>query len=102
MPNIDGQRLLNDLYTLRKMGEYKTGVHRPTFSPVDVQSRHWLAGRLAEAGLTAEIDGIGNVHGRCKAPGLKLLMGSHLETQNHAAGIANSRLPHRYAYLKSK
>lgn len=87
MPNIDGQRLLNDLYTLRKMGEYKTGVHRPTFSPVDVQSRHWLAGRLAEAGLTAEIDGIGNVHGRCKAPGLKLLMGSHLETQNHAGWL---------------
>lgn len=87
MPNIDGQRLLNDLYTLRKMGEYKTGVHRPTFSPVDVQSRHWLAGRLAEAGLIAEIDGIGNVHGRCKAPGLKLLMGSHLETQNHAGWL---------------
>ena len=87
MPNIDGQRLLNDLYTLRKMGEFKTGTHRPTFSPVDVQSRHWLAGRLAEAGLTAEIDGIGNVHGRCKAPGLKLLMGSHLETQNHAGWL---------------
>lgn len=87
MPNIDGQRLLNDLYTLRKMGEYKTGVHRPTFSPVDVQSRHWLVGRLAEAGLTASIDGIGNVHGRCQAPGLKLLMGSHLETQNHAGWL---------------
>ncbi len=87
MPNIDGQRLLNDLYTLRKMGEYKTGVHRPTFSPEDVQSRHWLAGRLTEAGLTASIDGIGNVHGRCPAPGLKLLMGSHLETQNHAGWL---------------
>lgn len=87
MPNIDGQRLLNDLYTLRKMGEYKTGVHRPTFSPEDLQSRHWLAGRLTEAGLTASIDGIGNVHGRCPAPGLKLLMGSHLETQNHAGWL---------------
>ena len=87
MPNIDGQRLLNDLYTLRKMGEYKTGVHRPTFSPEDVQSRQWLAGRLTDAGLTAEIDGIGNVHGRCPAPGLKLLMGSHLETQNHAGWL---------------
>ena len=28
---IDGDRLLGDLYALRKIGEYKTGVHRPTY-----------------------------------------------------------------------
>lgn len=87
MPTIDGQRLLNDLYALRKFGEYKTGVHRPTFSAEDVQSRHWLSQRLDQAGLTAEIDGIGNVYGLCKTPGRKLLMGSHLETQNHAGWL---------------
>ena len=47
---IDGDRLLGDLYALRKIGEYKTGVHRPTYSPEDVQSRHWLADRMARRG----------------------------------------------------
>lgn len=87
MPEIDAQRLLRDLYDLRKIGTYKTGVHRPTFSPQDVESRHWLVARLTEAGLDAEIDGIGNVYGRCRAPGRKLLLGSHLETQNHAGWL---------------
>ncbi len=87
MPTIDGPRLLSDLYALRKFGEYKTGAHRPTFSPEDIQSRHWLSQRLTDAGLTAEIDGIGNVYGLCQAPGQKLLLGSHLETQNHAGWL---------------
>jgi beta-ureidopropionase / N-carbamoyl-L-amino-acid hydrolase len=87
MPAIDGDRLLRDLYAARKFGEYKTGVHRPTFSPQDIESRHWLATRLTEAGLTAEIDGIGNVYGRSQGPGAKLLLGSHLETQNRAGWL---------------
>jgi beta-ureidopropionase / N-carbamoyl-L-amino-acid hydrolase len=84
---IDGGRLLRDLYELRKMGEYKTGVHRPTYSPEDVQSRHWLAARFSEAGLDPEIDGIGNVLGRARGDGLKLLLGSHVETQPHAGWL---------------
>ncbi len=84
---IDGERLLRDLYELRKIGEYKTGVHRPTYSPEDVQSRHWLAARLSAAGLDPEIDGIGNVLGRARGDGLKLLLGSHVETQPHAGWL---------------
>jgi beta-ureidopropionase / N-carbamoyl-L-amino-acid hydrolase len=87
MPAIDGDRLLRDLYALREIGKYRTGVHRPTFSPQDVEARHWLAARLAEAGLEAAIDGIGNVHGGDPAPGRKLLTGSHLETQNQAGWL---------------
>jgi N-carbamoyl-L-amino-acid hydrolase len=87
MPAFDGARLLHDLYALREIGKYKTGVHRPTFSPEDVESRHWLVARLTEAGLDAEIDGIGNVIGRDPTPGRKLLLGSHLETQNHAGWL---------------
>lgn len=87
MPGFDGQRLLRDLYALREIGKYKTGVHRPTYSPEDVASRHWLASRLAEAGLEPEIDGIGSVIGRDPSPGRKLLLGSHLETQNHAGWL---------------
>ena len=64
MPAIDGNRLLRDLYAVREIGKYKTGVHRPTFSPQDVEARHWLTARLTEAGLEASIDGIGNVYGR--------------------------------------
>ncbi len=84
---IDGERLLRDLYELRKIGEYKTGVHRPTYSPEDVQSRHWLAARLTAAGLDPEIDGIGNVLGRTRGDGPKLLLGSHVETQPHAGWL---------------
>ena len=51
MPTIDGQRLLADLKRLADFGRYKTGVHRPTYSPVDVESRQWLAEKLREAGL---------------------------------------------------
>jgi N-carbamoyl-L-amino-acid hydrolase len=87
MPAIDGNRLLKDLYAAREIGKYKTGVHRPTFSPQDVQARHWLADKLTEAGLDSSIDGIGNVYGRDPTPGRKLLMGSHMETQNHAGWL---------------
>lgn len=87
MPTIDGTRLLRDLYAAREIGKYKTGVHRPTFSPQDIEARQWLVTRLTEAGLDASIDGIGNIYGRDPAPGRKLLMGSHMETQNHAGWL---------------
>ena len=87
MPTINADRLLADLHALRRIGEYETGVHRPTYSDVDMQARHWVAGRLADAGLTTDIDGIGNVFGRGAGPGPKLLLGSHLETQNHAGWL---------------
>ena len=84
---VDGERLLHDLYTLREIGKYQTGVHRPTYSPEDVRSRHWLVTRLSEAGLDPEIDGIGNVIGRTTGDGPILLLGSHLETQPHAGWL---------------
>ena len=86
MPAIDGDRLLRDLYAVREIGKFKTGVHRPTFSPQDVEARHWLAGKLTEARLDTSIDGIGNVYGRDPTPGRKLLMGSHMETRTTPAG----------------
>ena len=86
-PNVDPARLLGDLHALRGIGAYKTGVHRPTYSPQDMQSRRWLAARLTEAGLAAEIDGVGNVIGRAETPGPHLLIGSHVETQPHAGWL---------------
>jgi beta-ureidopropionase / N-carbamoyl-L-amino-acid hydrolase len=87
MPPINPDRLLGDLYELRKIGAYKTGVHRPTLSPEDVKSRQWLAERMARAGLEPVIDGIANVFGFSRAPGRKMLAGSHVETQNHAGWL---------------
>jgi len=87
MPKIDPARLMGDLNHLRSIGTYKTGVHRPTFSPQDIEARRWLVGRMQEAGLDAHIDGIGSVFGRRDAPGPKMLTGSHLESQNHAGWL---------------
>jgi N-carbamoyl-L-amino-acid hydrolase len=87
MPSIKPDRLLGDLYALRTIGAYKTGVHRPTFSDDDIASRQWLVERMTEAGLEGQIDGIGNVLGLSPAPGRKVLAGSHIETQNHAGWL---------------
>jgi len=87
VPAINPERLLGDLYALRKIGTYKTGVHRPTFSPDDLVSRQWLVERMTEAGLGAQIDGIGNVFGRSRASGPIMLAGSHIESQNHAGWL---------------
>jgi N-carbamoyl-L-amino-acid hydrolase len=85
--HADGTRVLADLNALRAIGAYKTGVHKPTFSEPHVQSLQWLAQRLPEARLTAEIDGIGNVIGTSEKSGPKLLAGSHLESQNYAGWL---------------
>jgi beta-ureidopropionase / N-carbamoyl-L-amino-acid hydrolase len=84
---FDGARVLADLHTLRGIGAYKTGVHKPTFSEAHMRSLQWLAERLPEAGLAAEIDGIGNVLGTSAKSGAKLLAGSHLESQNYAGWL---------------
>ncbi len=85
--HADGARVLADLHALRSIGAYKTGVHKPTFSEPHMRSLEWLAQRLAEAGLTAAIDGIGNVLGTAAKSGPKLLAGSHLESQNFAGWL---------------
>jgi N-carbamoyl-L-amino-acid hydrolase len=85
--HVDGARVLADLNALRGIGAYKTGVHKPTFSEPHMRSLEWLAERLPEAGLTAEIDGIGNVLGTSTKSGPKLLAGSHLESQNFAGWL---------------
>src|SRR5580693_1466833 len=85
--SADGARVLADLNALRAIGAYKTGVHKPTFSDAHMRSLEWLAARLPEAGLSATIDGIGNVLGTSAKAGPKLLAGSHLESQNYAGWL---------------
>jgi beta-ureidopropionase / N-carbamoyl-L-amino-acid hydrolase len=88
MPKIDPERLLQDLRSLRAFGAYKTGVHRPTYSPIDMAARKWTAQKMQEAGLVPVLDGIGNVIGRREAcRGRRLLIGSHTETQPYAGWL---------------
>lgn len=87
MPEFDAAAFLADLNELRRIGAYKTGVHRPTYSPEDMESRRWLMARLASVGLEPSIDGIGNVYGRHPGPGPHVLAGSHIESQNHAGWL---------------
>jgi N-carbamoyl-L-amino-acid hydrolase len=81
MPRINGERLLADLRRIADFGRYETGVHRPHLSPQDVESRHWLAARMKEAGLEPVIDGVGTVLGRSPRTGPRILIGSHTDTQ---------------------
>src|SRR5258708_37607953 len=90
MPTIDGQRVIADRKRLAEFGRYETGVHRPTYSPVDVESRHWLAEQLSAARLDTVIDGIGNVIGRSTTTGPRLLVGSHSETQPYGGRLDGS------------
>src|SRR5262249_5712024 len=83
----NGDRVLADLNSLRAIGTYKSGVHKPTFSEPHARSLEWLAKKLPEAGLSAAVDGIGNVLGTSAKPGPKLLAGSHLESQNYAGWL---------------
>jgi len=87
MPTIKGERLIADLRRLAQFGRYKTGVHRPTYSPDDMAARRWVAGRMEEAGLDPVIDGVGTLLGRSRASGRKLLTGSHLETQPYSGWL---------------
>ena len=87
MPKADGARVLRDLTALRNIGTYKSGVHKPALSAPHVQSLKWLADAMPAAGLSAAIDGIGNVIGTSQKPGPKLLAGSHLESQNYAGWL---------------
>jgi N-carbamoyl-L-amino-acid hydrolase len=76
---IDPSRFLSDLHHLRRFGAQGTGVIRPAYSMPDLAARDWLAGRMAEAGLTPRIDSMGNLFGLAEAP--SLLLGSHSDSQ---------------------
>ncbi len=81
MIEINPERLLNHLNTLRSFGRVGTGVVRTAFSEIDMESRHWLVDQLKLAGLNASIDGVGNVIGKSRNSSRTILIGSHSDTQ---------------------
>ncbi len=81
MASIDGERLLRDLRDLRSFGAQGPGVVRPSYSPQDMDARRWLVERMADAGLSAYVDDVGNAVGRSPNDGPTLVVGSHSDTQ---------------------
>jgi beta-ureidopropionase / N-carbamoyl-L-amino-acid hydrolase len=78
---VDPARFLSDLHTLRQFGgdTASKGVRRRALTEADIAARDWLAGRMAEAGLTPQFDPVGNLFGLVDGP--SLLIGSHSDTQ---------------------
>lgn len=76
---LDPERFLADLNMLRQFGAQGCGVVRPAYSVPDLTARDWLAGRMAQAGLTSRIDAMGNLFGLADGP--SLLLGSHSDSQ---------------------
>ena len=78
---INPERLIQDLHELRRFGTSGNGVIRPAYSDADIAARKWLAARMAQAGLTAVFDPVGNLFGLPPGDGKCLLSGSHSDSQ---------------------
>lgn len=87
MPTCDGKRVLRDLYHLRSIGAYETGVHKPALSAEHVASIDYVKAELDRIGHRTVVDGIGNLLGFAPGTGARILSGSHLESQNHAGWL---------------
>jgi beta-ureidopropionase / N-carbamoyl-L-amino-acid hydrolase len=87
MTQIDPNRLLSTLETLRQFGREGTGVHRPALTPQDLEARLWLRTRLADIGYHASIDRFGTVLGRAPGDAPTILIGSHTDTVPHGGWL---------------
>lgn len=81
---IDGARLIDRLRQLGSVGRDENGrLIRLAASDADRDGRDLLCQWLREAGLTLEVDRIGNIYGTWRpdgAEGAPLLIGSHIDT----------------------
>jgi beta-ureidopropionase / N-carbamoyl-L-amino-acid hydrolase len=87
MTQIDPNRLLSTLETLRQFGREGTGVHRPALTPQDLEARLWLRTRLADIGYRASIDRFGTVLGHAPGNAPTILIGSHTDTVPHGGWL---------------
>ncbi|MGC3873682.1 Zn-dependent hydrolase [Halomonas sp. GXIMD04776] len=82
---IDGQRLWQSLMDLAKLGATpKGGNCRLALTEEDRQGRELVTGWLQDAGLTLQVDQIGNIFARREGRRndlLPVVTGSHLDTQ---------------------
>ena len=81
--NINLQRVENDLYELAKIGynPEDKGIYRPGLTEADMEGRRWLMKKFRENGMTARMDGAGNVIGRLGDPDKPaVVIGSHTDS----------------------
>jgi beta-ureidopropionase / N-carbamoyl-L-amino-acid hydrolase len=82
---VNGERLWQSLMDLARIGATpKGGVRRLTLTEVDKQGRDCFVGWCREAGLSIEVDGIGNIFARRAGADASLppvVVGSHLDSQ---------------------
>ena len=83
-PRVDGERLNRRLAELGRFGANpEGGVSRVAYGEADLAAREWVLGLMADAGLDAGIDGIGNLVGRKPGTvdGLRpISIGSHIDS----------------------
>ena len=87
MIKIKPDRLLEDLRSLAKIGQYATGVNRVAFSPEDIEARRWIAARYSDAGLETSMDRYGTVYGANPGVSKAILIGSHTDTVPHGGWL---------------
>jgi N-carbamoyl-L-amino-acid hydrolase len=85
IPNtrIDGDRLMNRLMALAKIGATpEGGCRRLALSDEDRQGRDWLVAEMKALGLDVRVDKVGNIVGilRGAEPGPAVILGSHIDT----------------------
>src|SRR5215475_7233751 len=80
MALINADRLIADLRELATIGKFETGVDRVALSTADIGARRWLMRRMGEAGLTPQMDCVGNVYGHYPSVDRAILVGSHTDT----------------------
>jgi N-carbamoyl-L-amino-acid hydrolase len=85
MLEINPARLWQSLMDLAQIGAAdKGGVRRLTLTDVDRQGRDLFVAWCKQAGMTVEVDGIGNIFGRragSDGNALPVAIGSHLDSQ---------------------
>lgn len=87
MTEINADRLMAVLATLRNFGRDRTGVHRPALTPADLEARLWLGAQLADIGYDWKIDRFGTVLGRAPGDAQAILIGSHTDTVPHGGWL---------------
>ncbi|MCK9213746.1 MAG: Zn-dependent hydrolase [Rhodoferax sp.] len=82
-PQINGQRLLDSLQALGRIGALPGGgVNRLALTDADALGRDWTVAHMRQLGMCVDIDAIGNIVGTY--PGTEdlppVMMGSHIDT----------------------
>lgn len=78
---LDPKRLVADLKELRQFTQDENGAQRVAFTPLWVETRKWLRGKLAELPVEVHTDAAGNLWATLQGESDKtLLIGGHMDS----------------------